>query len=101
LRKTPFFRRKLSKIAEKCDHNIDPWQDDQPSVSTPTPPTSAAPIKTEAASTPTPDASFQQLQHQQYSAYQAYPAMPQQQQVQQVTDALSCCSQVKKFLFNF
>jgi hypothetical protein len=25
LRKTPFFRRKLSKIAENCDHNIDPW----------------------------------------------------------------------------
>jgi hypothetical protein len=22
--KTPFFRRKLSKIAENCDHNIDP-----------------------------------------------------------------------------
>jgi hypothetical protein len=20
-----FFRRKLSKIAENCDHNIDPW----------------------------------------------------------------------------
>jgi hypothetical protein len=25
LRKTPFFRRKLPKIAENCDHNIDPW----------------------------------------------------------------------------
>jgi hypothetical protein len=25
LRKTPFFRRKLAKIAENCDHNIDPW----------------------------------------------------------------------------
>jgi hypothetical protein len=25
MRKTPFFRRKLSKIAENCDHNIDPW----------------------------------------------------------------------------
>jgi hypothetical protein len=25
LRKTPFFRKKLSKIAENCDHNIDPW----------------------------------------------------------------------------
>jgi hypothetical protein len=24
LRKTPFFRRKLAKIAENCDHNIDP-----------------------------------------------------------------------------
>jgi hypothetical protein len=24
LRKTPIFRRKLSKIAENCDHNIDP-----------------------------------------------------------------------------
>jgi hypothetical protein len=24
LRKTPFFRQKLSKIAENCDHNIDP-----------------------------------------------------------------------------
>jgi hypothetical protein len=23
-KKTPFFRRKLSKIAENCDHNIDP-----------------------------------------------------------------------------
>jgi hypothetical protein len=23
-RKTPFFRRKLAKIAENCDHNIDP-----------------------------------------------------------------------------
>jgi hypothetical protein len=22
--KTPFFRRKLAKIAENCDHNIDP-----------------------------------------------------------------------------
>jgi hypothetical protein len=22
-----FFRRKLSKIAENCDHNIDPWSD--------------------------------------------------------------------------
>jgi hypothetical protein len=22
---TNFFRRKLSKIAENCDHNIDPW----------------------------------------------------------------------------
>jgi hypothetical protein len=21
-----FFRRKLAKIAENCDHNIDPWQ---------------------------------------------------------------------------
>jgi hypothetical protein len=27
LRKTPFFRQNLSKIAEKCDHNIDPsWR---------------------------------------------------------------------------
>jgi hypothetical protein len=25
LRKTPFFRPKLAKIAENCDHNIDPW----------------------------------------------------------------------------
>jgi hypothetical protein len=25
LRKTPFFCRKLAKIAENCDHNIDPW----------------------------------------------------------------------------
>jgi hypothetical protein len=24
LRKTQFFRRKLAKIAENCDHNIDP-----------------------------------------------------------------------------
>jgi hypothetical protein len=24
LRKTPIFRRKLTKIAENCDHNIDP-----------------------------------------------------------------------------
>jgi hypothetical protein len=24
LRKTPIFRRKLAKIAENCDHNIDP-----------------------------------------------------------------------------
>jgi hypothetical protein len=24
-KKTPFFRRKLAKIAENCDHNIDPW----------------------------------------------------------------------------
>jgi hypothetical protein len=24
LRKTPFFRQKLAKIAENCDHNIDP-----------------------------------------------------------------------------
>jgi hypothetical protein len=24
LRKTPFFRRKLAKIAENCDHNIGP-----------------------------------------------------------------------------
>jgi hypothetical protein len=23
--KRHFFRRKLSKIAENCDHNIDPW----------------------------------------------------------------------------
>jgi hypothetical protein len=23
--KRQFFRRKLSKIAENCDHNIDPW----------------------------------------------------------------------------
>jgi hypothetical protein len=23
--KTPFFRRKLLKIAENCDHKIDPW----------------------------------------------------------------------------
>jgi hypothetical protein len=26
LRKTPFFG-KLAKIAENCDHNIDPWSD--------------------------------------------------------------------------
>jgi hypothetical protein len=25
LRKTPIFRRKLAKIAENCDQNIDPW----------------------------------------------------------------------------
>jgi hypothetical protein len=25
LRKRQFFRRKLAKIAENCDHNIDPW----------------------------------------------------------------------------
>jgi hypothetical protein len=25
LRKTPFFRQKWAKIAENCDHNIDPW----------------------------------------------------------------------------
>jgi hypothetical protein len=24
-KKRQFFRRKLSKIAENCDHNIDPW----------------------------------------------------------------------------
>jgi hypothetical protein len=24
--KRQFFRRKLSKIAENCDHNIDPWE---------------------------------------------------------------------------
>jgi hypothetical protein len=24
-KKRRFFRRKLSKIAENCDHNIDPW----------------------------------------------------------------------------
>jgi hypothetical protein len=23
--KRQFFRRKLAKIAENCDHNIDPW----------------------------------------------------------------------------
>jgi hypothetical protein len=23
--KLQFFRRKLEKIAENCDHNIDPW----------------------------------------------------------------------------
>jgi hypothetical protein len=23
--KRQFFRRKLTKIAENCDHNIDPW----------------------------------------------------------------------------
>jgi hypothetical protein len=23
--KSKFFRQKLSKIAENCDHNIDPW----------------------------------------------------------------------------
>jgi hypothetical protein len=23
--KRQFFRRKLGKIAENCDHNIDPW----------------------------------------------------------------------------
>jgi hypothetical protein len=28
LRKTPFFRWKLAKIAENCDHNIDPWLND-------------------------------------------------------------------------
>jgi hypothetical protein len=22
-----FFRQKLAKIAENCDHNIDPWKD--------------------------------------------------------------------------
>jgi hypothetical protein len=27
MRKTPFFRRKLAKIAENCDHNIDPRSD--------------------------------------------------------------------------
>jgi hypothetical protein len=27
--KRQFFRRKLSKIAENCDHNIDPWFQDQ------------------------------------------------------------------------
>jgi hypothetical protein len=26
LRKTPISRRKLSKIAENCNHNIDPWK---------------------------------------------------------------------------
>jgi hypothetical protein len=26
LRKTPIFCRKLWKIAENCDHNIDPWR---------------------------------------------------------------------------
>jgi hypothetical protein len=25
LRKRQFLRRKLAKIAENCDHNIDPW----------------------------------------------------------------------------
>jgi hypothetical protein len=25
LEKRQFFRQKLSKIAENCDHNIDPW----------------------------------------------------------------------------
>jgi hypothetical protein len=25
LRKTPNFHRKLSPVAENCDHNIDPW----------------------------------------------------------------------------
>jgi hypothetical protein len=24
-KKTPIFRQKLAKIAENCDHNIDPW----------------------------------------------------------------------------
>jgi hypothetical protein len=27
LRKTPFFHRKLAKITENCDHNIDPLID--------------------------------------------------------------------------
>jgi hypothetical protein len=26
-KKRQFFRRKLAKIAENCDHNIDPWND--------------------------------------------------------------------------
>jgi hypothetical protein len=26
LRKRQFFRRKLAKIADNCDHNIDPWK---------------------------------------------------------------------------
>jgi alpha/beta superfamily hydrolase len=25
-KKRHFFRRKLAKIAENCDHNIDPWR---------------------------------------------------------------------------
>jgi hypothetical protein len=25
VKKRQFFRRKLAKIAENCDHNIDPW----------------------------------------------------------------------------
>jgi hypothetical protein len=27
--KRQFFRRKLAKIAENCDHNIDPWSQKQ------------------------------------------------------------------------
>jgi hypothetical protein len=30
--KRQFFRRKLAKIAEKCDHNIDPWRDSNPGL---------------------------------------------------------------------